>query len=270
MELYTMEGFKINTLEHHGIKGQRWGIRRYQNPDGTLTPEGKSRYSNGNYKSLISKKDKAYNLDKWGQDEDNNVLFVTGLSGSGKSTLAHNISNTENAEHIGLDFLYENPKSNEKYLSKEFVNYVKTKVPKYKNIVDNYEKYDSARFNSNSKEGKEYWNTMDKVRDAIMDYGKDSYGNKKIVVEGIQLYDSTLYADKNEKYSALNDKPVIVKSTSALKSTLQAMSRDEVKAKDFIDQYKTRSATVNKLNEFSDDLDKVNRGRYFVTGNPFS
>lgn len=31
-------------LYHHGILGQRWGIRRYQNPDGTLTPEGIKRY----------------------------------------------------------------------------------------------------------------------------------------------------------------------------------------------------------------------------------
>ena len=30
-----------NSLSHHGIKGQRWGIRRYQNEDGTLTDEGR-------------------------------------------------------------------------------------------------------------------------------------------------------------------------------------------------------------------------------------
>ena len=30
-----------NTLAHHGIKGQKWGVRRFQNPDGTLTEEGK-------------------------------------------------------------------------------------------------------------------------------------------------------------------------------------------------------------------------------------
>lgn len=33
-----------NELYHHGIRGQKWGIRRYQNPDGSLTPEGRKRY----------------------------------------------------------------------------------------------------------------------------------------------------------------------------------------------------------------------------------
>ncbi len=32
-------------LYHHGTKGMRWGIRRYQNKDGTLTPAGKKRYN---------------------------------------------------------------------------------------------------------------------------------------------------------------------------------------------------------------------------------
>ena len=31
-------------LYHHGIKGMKWGVRRYQNSDGTLTPAGKKRY----------------------------------------------------------------------------------------------------------------------------------------------------------------------------------------------------------------------------------
>lgn len=32
-----------NYLEHHGVKGQRWGVRRYQNADGTLTERGKKK-----------------------------------------------------------------------------------------------------------------------------------------------------------------------------------------------------------------------------------
>ena len=34
-------------IQHHGVKGQKWGIRRYQNQDGTLTPEGRERYGHG-------------------------------------------------------------------------------------------------------------------------------------------------------------------------------------------------------------------------------
>lgn len=32
-------------LAHHGIKGQKWGIRRFQNPDGSLTAAGEKRYN---------------------------------------------------------------------------------------------------------------------------------------------------------------------------------------------------------------------------------
>lgn len=32
-------------LCHHGIKGQKWGIRRFQKKDGSLTPAGKGRYN---------------------------------------------------------------------------------------------------------------------------------------------------------------------------------------------------------------------------------
>lgn len=31
-------------LYHHGIKGQKWGVRKYQNKDGSLTPAGRERY----------------------------------------------------------------------------------------------------------------------------------------------------------------------------------------------------------------------------------
>lgn len=34
-------------IAHHGILGQKWGIRRYQNKDGSLTPEGKMRARQG-------------------------------------------------------------------------------------------------------------------------------------------------------------------------------------------------------------------------------
>ena len=33
----------VEYLQHHGIKGMKWGVRRYQNADGTLTTAGKQR-----------------------------------------------------------------------------------------------------------------------------------------------------------------------------------------------------------------------------------
>lgn len=41
--------FYVSELYHHGIKGQRWGVRRYQNKDGTLTDLGRKRLYNRYY-----------------------------------------------------------------------------------------------------------------------------------------------------------------------------------------------------------------------------
>lgn len=43
-------------LYHHGIRGQRWGIRRFQNGDGSLTPKGRKRYDDkGDKKNVIQR-----------------------------------------------------------------------------------------------------------------------------------------------------------------------------------------------------------------------
>ena len=44
---YSNNDFRNYELYHHGILGQKWGVRRYQNADGTLTEAGKKRAKDG-------------------------------------------------------------------------------------------------------------------------------------------------------------------------------------------------------------------------------
>ena len=55
-------------LQHHGIKGMKWGVRRFQNPDGSLTAAGKKRYSSSEVKearkNLPSEKEKLSGMER--------------------------------------------------------------------------------------------------------------------------------------------------------------------------------------------------------------
>lgn len=60
--IYTVAGQTFE-LQHAGIKGMKWGVRRYQNKDGSLTPAGKKRYSQDKWDTKTARKEYA-KLDK--------------------------------------------------------------------------------------------------------------------------------------------------------------------------------------------------------------
>lgn len=60
-------------LYHWGIKGMKWGRRRYQNADGSLTPAGKKKYGHDDYQKAHSKKRVKDMSDKELRDRINRV-----------------------------------------------------------------------------------------------------------------------------------------------------------------------------------------------------
>lgn len=78
---YTENDFR---LYHHGIKGMKWGVRRYQNPDGTYTDLGKKMKRVGRTSSDISKEAR-----KYGSKIKSDVVSVMHRAGAKPYGLEH-------------------------------------------------------------------------------------------------------------------------------------------------------------------------------------
>lgn len=79
---------------HHGIKGQRWGVRRFQNPDGTLTDKGRKHYE----KALAKEKRKQVSSDAIrGTLERQHPFAVTGAAIMGAVAAGMSIAATGGA-----------------------------------------------------------------------------------------------------------------------------------------------------------------------------
>jgi len=57
MWTYNVTDYNNDYLAHHGIKGQKWGVRRYQNLDGSYTKEGLRRYFSANKERISAEQD---------------------------------------------------------------------------------------------------------------------------------------------------------------------------------------------------------------------
>lgn len=87
-----------NTLTHWGVKGMKWGVRRYQNKDGTLTPAGKKRYDRDIQDNNSKKKDNRIVIDgpnarRWVKEDVDRTKKVVDST----STLVKELDKVENA-----------------------------------------------------------------------------------------------------------------------------------------------------------------------------
>ena len=109
-----MDYLKIHELYHWGIKGQKWGIRRYQNPDGSLTEEGKARYGGDSYDKLSQNQKDRYNAD---QTKAEVATFDTvSKTSSGVKSITNDISNIPAMQEKGKVSYAKYPNMSDKEL----------------------------------------------------------------------------------------------------------------------------------------------------------
>ena len=76
-----------NELYHYGVKGQKWGLRRYHNADGSLTEEGKARYGVGGAATAQETASFLNRLDRQRAHANVKALEQLGKRGRGNSSM---------------------------------------------------------------------------------------------------------------------------------------------------------------------------------------
>lgn len=243
-------------LMHYGIKGQKWGKRRWQYENGSLTPEGYEHYGLKNLK-----KAETANLDKWGKSPDTNTLYITGYSGSGKSTTSMGLAKKGDIS-IHLDGYADN--ENESAQNRKFNSFLDEHVPDWRKIGQATKNGDNGTL---KKYSKEYWRLVDQFRDAIESFSRKEFNNgHRCIVEGVQIIDDWLAEDK----SYFSGKPIVIMKTNAITSMSRAFDRDGKgnllkglgdfeSAKEYIDWYKFANI---KLNDLSNTVDAKKNQKY--------
>ena len=115
----------MNELYHHGILGMKWGIRRYQNKDGSLTPEGRKRLG----------------LDKYDREHNSDTVVK-------KGTKVTRVINTDRYDEYADPDIGGSPEAAKKYIDK--------KLSKENSYERKYVSIDDVR-NSGRANGKEYY-----------------------------------------------------------------------------------------------------------------
>ena len=192
-----------NELTHHGILGMKWGVRRFQNKDGSLTAAGKKR-------KLITMRESVNKANAAAKDARNKVISEAKASGESKKLGSfRRVNNRANAaasearkESIRNDKEYNKSLRAERKAAKEasiHEDYKKAHNSKsVKNMSDaelrsrlnrlNMEKQYSQLSDTNVNKGKQYFDTTFKVATtvaAVTTTGLTIYNNadkiKKIV-----------------------------------------------------------------------------------------
>ena len=162
-------------LAHHGIKNQKWGQRRFQNYDGSLTSEGRKRYGVG--ESNLSKREK-----KQAEKAKAKAAKVRAKANSKKKADAQKVAEQKQKR---MEYLRDHPEKIYKYrkeLTQDDVTDIMQKVKFDRSLQDirkdevgrGMKKIDNIRQNVEMglkwyQTGKNTYNTIAEIHNAILD-----------------------------------------------------------------------------------------------------
>ena len=260
MEVIEMNDAYDDFLVHHGVKGQKWGDRN--GPPYPLSPETKRLVKTAK-EFATNRKNMCYNLQKWGKNPDNNVLYVMGTSADDCATMASKFyGQHRQSELIGLDLLYDSPHTG-RGLQRSALRYIEKNVPDYKKIEDNFDHYKKERF-SNSEDAAFYWKTMNDVCNKIPDYGKEQFDKgKRVIVSGTQLMSKNTVTNRD---SLIKGRPTVLMETR-IKDAEVMYQKQKGNYKKAMELKNMNISLRQMRNEFAKELDAMQAAEYYAFGN---
>ena len=156
---------------------------------------------------LFNSKDFVYNLDKFEQ-EKTNILFITGYSGGGKSYLSRELAKKYNVELVEYDVI-------------SFIYKHKNKIDK-NSLIGRFfsENVLAKKYLESGKKDLQY--SIDVLYPELM--GFIQLNNYRCIVEGMQVFMAIEAGAVDENF--YRDYAMIIKGTSAIKSSFRAIKRD--------------------------------------------
>lgn len=189
-----------NELTHWGIKGMRWGIRRFQNKDGSLTAEGRKR-------RRIDDRD----------DSDDSDDFVVGATNKGAPKNNHD-NDTESTE-AKRERLLKSTNASELYKNRNILT--TAEINERLNRIDTERRLSEAA----AKESKPKKTAIDKVN-TVLKYGNkinDIYNFTQTPV--MKALKKKLFGNKPQNYSMPLDKIWKMKDSLSTDELIKAVNR---------------------------------------------
>ena len=134
-----------NQLKHHGIKGMRWGVRRFQNKDGSLTSAGKKRYEDDDPNVSSGKKRFSYK-EKLAEKKKQKIIDIENKTAEEIALAKDRVLKSRSASELYKNaHLFNDEELNLAYkrldLEKNIKNLIPYEVNKGKEFVDNTSKW---------------------------------------------------------------------------------------------------------------------------------